>query len=694
MKTKPVFLSIFFLCAFLCCPPGSAFAKEAKDEPAYKLGEIVVSGEMTDIDDTAISDTITAEEIKATNSRTVAEALKFAPGVVITRGRKNEPEISVHGFSQEKTLFLIDGIPYYETYYGKLNLDQIPTEMISKIEVTKNAPSVLYGPNAQIAVVNIVTKQGSAAPSFNFRADVGEYDTFSTSVSHGNQIGNINYWLSFMHRESDGWRMSHDFNPEIARRVKKKMPDRDGIHEDGGFRENSDYNKNRFWARVGLTPSANSEYFITFHSIQSDYGNPPATNEYRLKPKGEIFSTLSRFDKYDDWGIDFSGRHDFSEDFTLRGKLFYHDHVDEYESYDSAAYDKILAVSKWEDDIIGGNLITDFSLADWHKGHVSAHYRSDHHRARGADDLPFNESDSHVGSVGTEQEWISGFGLSVFAGVSCDWFRVSEAEDYKTDKRKNIVGQKDMDTEDAAEEVNPMIGFNWTAEKTEFYGSVAKKTRFPTLYQLYSSHGGNPDLDAEESINYTLGFRHNFCTWLSFELAGFYHDIDDYISKDYYEDDYTGIMLYENMAEIAMRGVETSLRLRPCDYFRLNLDYTYNNAKNESDNRVTSRVIGVPEHKYGVGCDITIPGILARLNLRGIFVDKMYGELPTPEQPNAEAVETDDYFILNTRLSTQKYYNMISVYAEVDNIFDYNYEQELGFPGRGRNFRVGVEAKF
>jgi len=154
MKTKPVFLSIFFLCAFLCCPPGSAFAKEAKDEPAYKLGEIVVSGEMTDIDDTAISDTITAEEIKATNSRTVAEALKFAPGVVITRGRKNEPEISVHGFSQEKTLFLIDGIPYYETYYGKLNLDQIPTEMISKIEVTKNAPSVLYGPNAQIAVVN------------------------------------------------------------------------------------------------------------------------------------------------------------------------------------------------------------------------------------------------------------------------------------------------------------------------------------------------------------------------------------------------------------------------------------------------------------------------------------------------------------------------------------------------------------
>ncbi len=696
MKFKPIFFTILFLCSFLCCLPGSAFAEEAQDEPVYKLGEVVVSGEMTDIDDVAISDTITAEEIKATNSRTVAEALKFAPGVVMTRGRKNEPSISVHGFSQEKSLFLIDGIPYYETFYGKLNLDQIPAEMISKIEVTKNAPSVLYGPNAQIAVINIITKQGTPEPSFNVRADVGEYDTFSTSFSHGNQIGNINYWMSYMHRESDGWRMSHDFNPETAKKKAKWMPNKNGIHEDGGFRENSNYNNNRFWARVGLTPSANSEYFFSFHTIQSDFGHPPATNEYKLIPLSNDspgFTTFSRFDKYDDWGVDLSGRHDFSENFTIRGKLFYHDHVDEYESYDSAEYDKIINVSKWQDDIIGGNLITDFSLADWHKGHVSVHYWADHHRARD-NDLPFNEYYSHIGSVGTEQEWISGFGLSVFAGVSYDWFRVSDAEDYKFDDNDNFIGQEDKDTEGADAEVNPMIGFNWTLENTEFYGSVAKKTRFPTLFQLYTSQGGNPDLDAEESTNYTLGLQHNFCAWLSFELAGFYHDIDDYISRDYYEDDYTGVDLYDNMAEMAMRGFETSLHLRPCDYFGLNLDYTYNNAKNESENRLTRRVVGVPEHKYGVGCDITIPKILAKLNLRGIYVDEMYTQLPAVTDKNPKETEkVEHYFILNTRLSTKKYYDRVSAYAEVDNIFDYDYEQERGFPGRGRNFRVGFEAQ-
>lgn len=695
LKTAPVFLLLWCM---LC---GTAISEtngsKITQNDTYELGEVVVTGEKTSVESVAISDVLTAEDIIATNSNTVADALSFAPGVVVTRGRKGEAEVAVHGFGQEKTLFLIDGIPYYETYYGKLNLDQIPVEIISKIEITKNAPSVLYGPNAQIAVVNIITKKGTPEPSFHIQGDMGEHDTFDLSLSHGNQMGNVNYWLTYVHRQSDGWRMSDDFEPEIATRARKFMPNVDGIHEDGGFRKNSDYDTDKLWARIGLNPSETAEYFLSFHTIQSDFGHPPATNEYRIFTRSgdsPAFSTFSRYDTYDDYGIDLSGRQDVSDRLSFRGKLFYHDHQDEYASYDSPEYENVIAVSEYKDYVLGGNLIADFTMADWHRGHVSFQYRGDSHESRDDTYLPYNEYLSHTGSVATEQEWFNDAGLSVFAGVSYDWFEVDDAEDYVFDNDDMFMGQADKETADTESEFNPMIGFNWAVSKSEIFGSVAKKTKFPNLFQLYSSQGGNPDLASEESINYTLGFQHEFCDWLTFELAGYYHDISDWISRDYYEDDYTGEALYDNMEEISMRGFETALHIRPCNYFGMKLDYTYNDARNESDNRVTDRVIGVPENKYGVGMDFTIPKVLATLNLRGIYVDEMYDQLPTIDYPDDEAVRTDDYFIVNARLSTQKYQDRFSAHVEVDNIFDEDYEEEIGFPSRGRNFRVGFNAEF
>ena len=692
MKSKRIFVILLLS----CCLAGNGFAQNSPDRDTYELGKVVVTGERTSIESIAISETLTAVDIQATNSRTLAEALQFAPGVTMTRGRKNEPEISVHGFGQEKALLLIDGIPYYETYYGKLNLDQIPTEIISRIEITKNAPSVLYGPNAQIAVINVITKKGTPEPSFSIRADIGENDTYGASLAHGNQVGNINYWFNYVHRESDGWRMSDDFDPETATRARRWMPDYEGIHEDGGFRENSDYETDKFWARVGVTPSPRSEYFLSFHAIASEFGHPPATNEYRIFTRENDnpgFSTFSRFDTYDDWGLDVSGRHKFSDALTLRGKLFYHDHEDEYVSYASPDYETVIAESRYKDALFGGNLIADFSLADWHRGHFSLHYRGDAHKARDDTYLPYNDYYSHTGSVGTEQELFHESGLSVFAGASYDWFRVSEAEDYVFDDEDNFLGQEDLEDTDTMDEINPMIGFNFSLDKNEVFGSVARKTKFPNLFQLYSSKGGNPELDAELSVNYTLGMTHHFTDWFSAQWAGYYHDISDWISRDYYEDDYTGEELYENIEEIDILGFEASMKLRPHEFIGFNLDYTYNDAENKSGNRATEKVIGVPEHKFGIGCDLTLPKVLAVLNLRGVYVDEVYDQLPTAASPDVEPVETEDYFFVNARLATKKYYDKIRAYVEVDNVFDEDYEQEIGFPGRGRNFRVGFKAE-
>lgn len=490
-----------FLMSIFCLTMAASTlsAAEAEIENSFELGEIIVIGEQSDVSDIGISQTISHKDIEATNSSTLADALKFVPGITMTRGRKNEPEISVHGFGQEKTLFLIDGIPYYETYYGKLNLDQISADIISKIEVSKNAPSVLYGANAQIAVINVITKKGSKKPSFSLTAQIGENSTYTTSLSHGNQVGAVNYWLSCLHEESDGWRLSNDFEPEEAKGVRRWMK-KDGVHENGGFRVNSDYKKDRLWARVGVAPSVDSEYFVSFHMMDSESGHPFATHEYKVfTRKGDSpgFSTFSRFEDYSDWGIDLSGKQVVSDLITLRGKLFYHDHEDVYVSYDGPDLENAIAKSSYNDDFAGLSFFTDFSFAKWHNGHFSLHYKGDSHEGREDEYLPYNECESETGSLGTEHEFFTKFGLSMYAGIAYDWFKVNEAEDYEFDDDDNFIGQRELATSDTKDEINPMIGFTWEIDQTKLYGSIARKTRFPTLHQLYSSRSGNPELSAE-----------------------------------------------------------------------------------------------------------------------------------------------------------------------------------------------------
>ena len=689
---------IFWTITLVVCVIMAAgvMAAETSGEEPYNLGEIVVTGEKASVADIAITNVITAEEIKTCNSKTVAEALAFAPGITVTRGLKNEAEISVHGFSQEKTLFLIDGIPYYETYYGKLNLDQLPVDIISRIEITKNAPSVLYGANAQVAVVNIVTQQGTETPTFHVQGEVGEDSTYDVSLAHGNQVGKVNYWISYNRRESDGWTLSRDFDPETAVRARKFMPNLDGIQEDGGRRENSDYEEDKFWARAGLTPTEQSEYFLSFHTLQSEKGHPLKTDEYRIfSREGDVpaFSTFSRFENYNDWGLDLSGRHVVNDSLTLRGKLFYHDHEDEYVSYDSPDYDTVIAKSTYKDSILGTSLFSDFSLADYHQGHVSLHYKKDNHESRDDDYLPYNDYASYTGSLGTEHQFRPNDIVTVYAGVSYDWFKVDEAEDYVFDDDDLLIGQASLDNSPSEDEINPMIGFDCLITDATLYGSIARKTRFPSLHELYSSSSGNPDLSSEVAVNYTLGVRKAIGSVASVDIAAFYHDISDWISRDYYEDNYTGDEIYTNVEDITMSGLEANLAVEPSDMFRFNFNYTFNDAENRSSKRVTDRVVGVPEHKLGVGCRFVVPVCLTKIDLQGIYVDEMYDTLPTTGSPDEETITTDPYFILNTRIS-KTFKDMLTCYAEVNNIFDRDYEQEIGFPGPGRTYRVGASARF
>jgi len=85
-------------------------------------------------------------------------------------------------------LTLIDGVPYYETNYGSLDLNQISLDSVARIDVVKGTASALYGANALGGVINIITKKPTEKPSFSANVEYGMdglEDPYKFALSHG-----------------------------------------------------------------------------------------------------------------------------------------------------------------------------------------------------------------------------------------------------------------------------------------------------------------------------------------------------------------------------------------------------------------------------------------------------------------------------------------------------------------------------
>lgn len=173
------------------------------------------------------------------------------------------------------------------------------------------------------------------------------------------------------------------------------------------------------------------------------------------------------------------------------------------------------------------------------------------------------------------------------------------------------------------------------------------------------------------------------------QFSLFYHDVSDRISRDGHFDD----AMYRNYASIKLYGLEVGGYLTPVTGLRLGLNYTYLHARDESPDSPTDNVIGAPEHKLDLRIDYTIPKLGTRLHLQGMYMAQQYDQLPTAARPNQETLMTGSYFVANFKI-TQPLWDHFELFAYVNNIFDRDYESETGFPGMGRNFWIGVNARF
>lgn len=98
-----------------------------------------------------------------TNSTCLAQGLNFQPGVRVENNCQNcgYQQVRINGLDGPYTQILIDSRPIFSALSGVYGLEQIPANMIDRVEVMRGGGSALFGSSAIAGTINIITKEPS-----------------------------------------------------------------------------------------------------------------------------------------------------------------------------------------------------------------------------------------------------------------------------------------------------------------------------------------------------------------------------------------------------------------------------------------------------------------------------------------------------------------------------------------------------
>ncbi len=194
--------------------------------------EIVISSQISRINPVSITTTVqpilstdNPYSIQVINSKTIAQmgaqnvsdVLQNQSGVLIGQDPSLGSSVQLQGLGGQNVKILINGVPMIGRLNGNIDVSQIPTEQIERIEIVEGPMSVVYGTDAIGGVINIITKtpktternlrlKSYADAVGNFNSDFGLTTYKSINSEKGRYLGfDLNAGRQFF--------KGFDFNP-------------------------------------------------------------------------------------------------------------------------------------------------------------------------------------------------------------------------------------------------------------------------------------------------------------------------------------------------------------------------------------------------------------------------------------------------------------------------------------------------
>lgn len=228
MKTRTSIAQAMIL--FAAFPLASMAQSAPANTPQLKETVVTASRTQTRADD-LVSEVVVLDRaaIEASTGRTLTEVLTRSAGVQMSAngGAGKTSGVFIRGTEARHTILLIDGVRYGLATAGAPSWDNIPLEMIERIEVLKGPASALYGSEAVGGVVQVFLRQGVKGFSPYAAATVGSNSFAEVSAGLLGGDGALKYAIGVQKTQDKGFSAT---NSKVA--FGNYNPDHDGFKQD------------------------------------------------------------------------------------------------------------------------------------------------------------------------------------------------------------------------------------------------------------------------------------------------------------------------------------------------------------------------------------------------------------------------------------------------------------------------------
>jgi outer membrane receptor protein involved in Fe transport len=198
--------------------PTKAWAQAAPAAPV-STEEVVVTGSRLKVNNATSENpvtVITAEDIAKTGSQTVEDVLQRLPAIgasgiyaTTNNGGEGASCTDIRNLGITRTLVLVNGRRFVHSgIFGVdcVDLNNIPLDLVERIEVLKDGASAIYGADAVAGVINIVLKKnynGTVVHADGYISTHGDDRTgvLGFTTGHNFDHGNVTVSVDYLNRE-------------------------------------------------------------------------------------------------------------------------------------------------------------------------------------------------------------------------------------------------------------------------------------------------------------------------------------------------------------------------------------------------------------------------------------------------------------------------------------------------------------
>jgi len=137
---------------------------------------------------------LTHDEIIRSGARSIPEALRLVPGLIVAQISSNTWSVASRGFQDRfsnSLLVMVDGRVIYSHLFGGVFWDQqdLLVEDVDRIEVIRGPGSSIWGSNAVSGVINIITRSAKKTLGFHTSVGSGTDNKADLAIEWGEALG-------------------------------------------------------------------------------------------------------------------------------------------------------------------------------------------------------------------------------------------------------------------------------------------------------------------------------------------------------------------------------------------------------------------------------------------------------------------------------------------------------------------------